>query len=94
MIEYIMMGYLSSLYIFEWRYILGVIIGFETSTSFCEEQKTLLTNFDRVTDMQIEEIIRQGTADDFFKRAFILYIVWFLPPYFKDGAEPEVIGGP
>ena len=71
---------------------MGAIIGLEIPTSLSEEQKTLLTDFDRVTNTQLEEIIGQRTADDFFKRAFILYVLsGFFCPTSKMAPSPKLL---
>ena len=55
---------------------MGAIIGLKILTSLTEKQKTLLINFDGVTDIQLEEMIGQGNTDNFFKQAFILYVLF------------------
>ena len=95
MIEYIVMGHFSSLCLFEYDnwYILGAIIRLKIPTSHTEEQKTLLTDFDSVNDMQLEEMIGQGTADDFFKQAFILYALSsFFCPTLEIAPSPKLLG--
>ena len=68
-------------------------MGVEIPTSVIEEQKTLLTDFDGATDTQSEEMIGQGTNNDFFKQAFILYI---LSDFFcltsKMAPSPKLLG--
>ena len=72
---------------------MGAIIGVEIPTSVTEEQKTLLTDFDGATDTQLEEMIGQGTSNDFFKRAFLLYILsGFFCPTSKMAPSPKLLG--
>ena len=74
-------------------YILDTIIRLKIPTSFIEEQKSLLKDFEEVNNAQLEEMIGQGTADEVFRRAFIFYALSsFFCPTLKMVLSPKSFG--